>query len=476
MRLSHAALVGIASTLALCGSTALWAQETPAAVKDPISPADCLRDKKKAPDCLRLGLLSAQGKEIPQDVPRALELLDAACRAEVPRACYQYGWLLLQHPARAENVARGAEFLEKACKQKDVEACTALGGAYVSGIGVPRDAQRSVKWLDSGCEANQSLACATLASLLDTGDGIARDPKRANKLMAKACELGDTAMCERGCKSGDTAMCERACKSGDGQSCVAWGAQLCCAGPGAAAGVDNADAAYALACDAGAAEGCARLAARAKDGARAVALRQRACTLGHVWSCAEVAQAYYLGGDVPVDLAASVDLYTKACEKEVHAACIVLGGIYARGERGAEQTPKGKPYLAKACGEDVACKTIVANGGIPKAWGGSLEDLRPDRNMSMGVSQYDQPPRLLRQTKPNYPRRAYVRKIVGVVYLRILIDAEGRVSDVGVVSGVPELNAAAVECVRQWEFAPARRNGVAVSTMADAPITFQLLK
>ena len=91
------------------------------------------------------------------------------------------------------------------------------------------------------------------------------------------------------------------------------------------------------------------------------------------------------------------------------------------------------------------------------------------------VLDYDQPPRLLRQTKPMYPKEAFVKKIIGVVHLSITIDTTGHVADARVVRGIPLLDAAAIECVRQWVFTPAMKNGRPVATIAEAPITFTLL-
>jgi protein TonB len=91
------------------------------------------------------------------------------------------------------------------------------------------------------------------------------------------------------------------------------------------------------------------------------------------------------------------------------------------------------------------------------------------------VMDYDRPPRLLRQTKPEYPQDAFVRKIEGVVVVEILIDATGRVARVRVVRSVPLLDAAALAAVRQWVFEPAIKKGRPVATVAVAPVSFRIL-
>ena len=91
------------------------------------------------------------------------------------------------------------------------------------------------------------------------------------------------------------------------------------------------------------------------------------------------------------------------------------------------------------------------------------------------VLDYDQAPRLLRGTKPHYPKEAFVKKIEGAVELEIVIDASGRVVDARVVRSIPLLDAAAIECAKEWLFAPATKNGRPVATLAKAPIRFSLL-
>jgi TonB family protein len=62
-------------------------------------------------------------------------------------------------------------------------------------------------------------------------------------------------------------------------------------------------------------------------------------------------------------------------------------------------------------------------------------------------------PRKLVDVKPYYPPQLYEANIGGTVVLQARIDTEGRVSAVEVVSPAhPDLNAAAIEAVRQWEF------------------------
>jgi protein TonB len=90
------------------------------------------------------------------------------------------------------------------------------------------------------------------------------------------------------------------------------------------------------------------------------------------------------------------------------------------------------------------------------------------------VTDYDQAPRLIRQTRPEYPQEAFVKKIAGKVEVEILIDTSGRVARARVVSSVPTLNQAAIACVQQWLFAPAMKAGRPVSSIARAVVDFTI--
>lgn len=90
------------------------------------------------------------------------------------------------------------------------------------------------------------------------------------------------------------------------------------------------------------------------------------------------------------------------------------------------------------------------------------------------VLDYDQPPKAIKLTKPQYPQDAFVKKIEGTVVLEIVIDITGRVVHARVVQSIPLLDAAALQTVYQWRFQPAVKHGRPVSTRATAPVTFRI--
>ena len=71
-----------------------------------------------------------------------------------------------------------------------------------------------------------------------------------------------------------------------------------------------------------------------------------------------------------------------------------------------------------------------------------------------------QSPRKVKHVNAVYPAAAREKKITGVVILEAHIGADGRVVDARVLRSIPELDQAALDAVKQWEFTPTLINGV----------------
>jgi periplasmic protein TonB len=84
------------------------------------------------------------------------------------------------------------------------------------------------------------------------------------------------------------------------------------------------------------------------------------------------------------------------------------------------------------------------------------------------------PPKRLREVSPVYPRAARLSRLEGVVVVECVIDERGRVQNATVVKGVPVLDDAALDAVRQWAYAPSMLNGVPVEVVMTVTVTFQL--
>jgi len=90
------------------------------------------------------------------------------------------------------------------------------------------------------------------------------------------------------------------------------------------------------------------------------------------------------------------------------------------------------------------------------------------------VVDYDQPPKPIKITRPQYPQEAFVKKVEGTVIVEILIDASGRVVRARILKSIPLLDASALQTVYQWIFSPAIKGGRPVATIAHAPVQFRI--
>ncbi len=97
------------------------------------------------------------------------------------------------------------------------------------------------------------------------------------------------------------------------------------------------------------------------------------------------------------------------------------------------------------------------------------------RQESVGTSA-DTLPEMLDNRPPSYPHRAYVERLEGTVILQILVTAEGKVGslEISTSSGHPILDAEAMQAIRSWRFAPARRFGRPIPYTVRLPVRFML--
>jgi TonB family protein len=84
------------------------------------------------------------------------------------------------------------------------------------------------------------------------------------------------------------------------------------------------------------------------------------------------------------------------------------------------------------------------------------------------------PPTKVFEVQPLYPQEARDRQVQGVVVLDVIVAEDGTVKEVGVVQSIPELDAAAVDAVKQWRFEPTLLNGAAVPVQVTITVSFTL--
>ena len=81
---------------------------------------------------------------------------------------------------------------------------------------------------------------------------------------------------------------------------------------------------------------------------------------------------------------------------------------------------------------------------------------------------------LVYQVKPDYPHLARVARIQGAVILEAIIDREGRVENLQVLSGHPLLIQAARDAVQQWRYRPTLLNGEPIEVLTQVTVNFSL--
>jgi len=78
------------------------------------------------------------------------------------------------------------------------------------------------------------------------------------------------------------------------------------------------------------------------------------------------------------------------------------------------------------------------------------------------------------EVPPLYPNEASRKRIQGTVRLHIIIGMTGLVNEINVVSGKPQLEAAAVDAVRQWQYNVSSFQGHPVEVETVVDIVFKL--
>ena len=109
--------------------------------------------------------------------------------------------------------------------------------------------------------------------------------------------------------------------------------------------------------------------------------------------------------------------------------------------------------------------------GIPGP-GGTGEGPGPPRRVGGDIRE----PRRIRGALPVYPELARRAHVEGKVVLECVIDVDGRVTDLRVMSGHPLLADAARDAVRHWEYIPTRLNGQPVPVILVVTVHFGLDK
>ena len=112
-------------------------------------------------------------------------------------------------------------------------------------------------------------------------------------------------------------------------------------------------------------------------------------------------------------------------------------------------------------------------GGVVGGVVGGLPDAPPPPQ-AVRVGGQIKEPKKLKHVNPTYPDIAKQARVQGVVILECTISPQGRVTDVKVLRGIPLLDEAAREAVKQWVYTPTLLNGVPVPVIMTVTVNFKL--
>jgi len=113
-------------------------------------------------------------------------------------------------------------------------------------------------------------------------------------------------------------------------------------------------------------------------------------------------------------------------------------------------------------------------GGVVGGIVGGLPDAPPPPVQAVRVGGQIKEPKKLKNVAPVYPDIAKQARVQGVVILECTISPQGKVTDVKVLRGIPLLDSAAVDAVKQWVYTPTLLNGVPVPVIMTVTVNFKL--
>jgi periplasmic protein TonB len=113
-------------------------------------------------------------------------------------------------------------------------------------------------------------------------------------------------------------------------------------------------------------------------------------------------------------------------------------------------------------------------GGVVGGVVGGLPDAPPPPQQAIRVGGQIKEPKKLKNVAPVYPDIAKQARVQGVVILECTISPQGKVTDVKVLRGIPLLDQAAIDAVKQWVYTPTLLNGVPVPVIMTVTVNFKL--
>ena len=134
-------------------------------------------------------------------------------------------------------------------------------------------------------------------------------------------------------------------------------------------------------------------------------------------------------------------------------------------------------------GDEPNPKCVMSSANSPKA--GNVTGAAPGSKPATPQSDSGQATRvrvapavatglLVKKVTPDYPGAARDARVEGQVVLKAVIDKNGDIADLTLVSGDPVLAPAALAAVKQWKYKPYLLNGQPMAVETQVTVSFQL--
>jgi len=108
---------------------------------------------------------------------------------------------------------------------------------------------------------------------------------------------------------------------------------------------------------------------------------------------------------------------------------------------------------------------VLAEGAIPPSW-----QIQPENK-----SSFDIPPKLLSGHAPIYPISQVRERKSGSATIGFIIDTQGKTRDLRVIAAdYPFFGSHAILAVQQWQFEPARKNGLPVEVREKVTFDYRI--
>jgi len=110
--------------------------------------------------------------------------------------------------------------------------------------------------------------------------------------------------------------------------------------------------------------------------------------------------------------------------------------------------------------------SATANASVPKFVPPTPQRVRISQGVTRGL--------LIQKIEPQYPPLARAARVQGEVVLSAIIDANGQITNLQLVSGHPMLVPSAISAVKQWRYKPYLLNGQPVEVETTITVIFSL--